>query len=154
MKASFSKDGKSLPFLPYTMPPWYERFSSDLVGKIHTGSFIYYQDYPEAQIQVEKTEAPILLICGEKDTLWQSCDMARAAIKRATSFGKTNVSLLAYDDAGHMLYGRPREETADNYDQLSMMGGSAKGNNEARKDNWPKIIAFFEEHLKATASED
>ena len=51
--------------------------------------------------------------------------------------------------AGHAVAGVPREETDENSEELVSMGGSALANNEARKDNWPKTLAFLRQHLGA-----
>ncbi|VAV89796.1 hypothetical protein MNBD_ALPHA04-126, partial [hydrothermal vent metagenome] len=41
----------------------------------------------------------------------------------------------------------PRNSSEPSYERLGSMGGSPDGNNEARKDNWPKTLAFLKKHL-------
>ena len=41
----------------------------------------------------------------------------------------------------------PREESDEDYEDLAGMGGTPEGNNAARRDGWPRIVAFFRENL-------
>lgn len=140
--SSWSKNGKPVPHLPYAEFVWDED-----VAAMYRNSLKNLSQYPDAVIKIERAHAPILLICGEKDTLWPSCDMARAVEARAKKFGQPDITLLAYKDAGHGVAGKPRNSSEPSYERLGSMGGSPDGNNEARKDNWPKTLAFLKKHL-------
>jgi hypothetical protein len=59
-----------------------------------------------------------------------------------------SVSVLSYDDAGHAVFGIPVSKTDAHYKQLASLGGSADGNNAARADSWPKVVAFLADALK------
>ncbi|AMO72485.1 acyl-CoA thioester hydrolase/BAAT C-terminal domain-containing protein [Sphingorhabdus sp. M41] len=152
LSSSWSLGGKPVTYVPYIPLGFPELFAPGAYVTMYKNSLKQLPEYPDAVIKIEKTKAPVLLICGEKDNLWPSCDMARAVEARAKKFGQPDVTLLAYEDAGHSVTGKPREETAENYERLSEMGGTAKGNNDARKDNWPKIIAFFKQNLGADSN--
>ncbi len=145
--SSWSENGKPLPWLALG------KFDFDRVGK--EGVIAMYGDglktvsqHPETVIPVERTTAPVLLICGEADRLWPSCPMARQIAARAAAAGHPKVTLLAYADAGHAVQGLPRLPSDPKFDELAGMGGSAVGNNRARQDNWPKILAFLDATLQ------
>ncbi|MEO1046156.1 MAG: acyl-CoA thioester hydrolase/BAAT C-terminal domain-containing protein [Pseudomonadota bacterium] len=146
--SSWSRDGKPVDYLPYDIPAWYEWFTGMTVGQMYGQSLDQLPDHPEAAIRVEDIAGPVLLVCGEDDALWPACDMARAMDARAEDNNGPEVEVLAYEDAGHFLYGRPREEDDENYEDMAAMGGSAAGNNAARKDNWPRIVSFFRDQLQ------
>jgi len=146
-QSSWSAGGKPLPYLPYTMLGFTEWFQEGAIGKMYSESLKKIDEHPDAIIRIEKTAAPVMLICGEKDNLWPSCDMARSIKARAAKFGQPQVQLLAYEDAGHGVFGTVRNPDDEGFEKLGSLGGSPQGNNEARKDNWPKVLAFLEKHL-------
>jgi hypothetical protein len=51
--------------------------------------------------------------------------------------------VLAYRDAGHLLFGPPIPQTNSFYENLDMFGGTVEGNAAARIDSWPRVIAFL-----------
>lgn len=142
-KSSWSRDGKAIAYLPYAEFDW-----GKSIGSMYSKSLLSLDKYPDAVIKVEQSQAVILLICGEEDTLWPSCEMARAVEKRAKLLGRPPVSLLAYADAGHGVFGTARDPKEEGFEKLGSMGGSPEGNNSARKDGWPKAMAFLAVHLK------
>jgi dienelactone hydrolase len=71
--------------------------------------------------------------------------MADQLKARADKNGAPAVTILAYPDAGHAVFGVPVEKTNPNYDRLDSMGGTDDGNNAARTDAWPKTL----QHLRA-----
>jgi dienelactone hydrolase len=95
-------------------------------------------------IPVERAAAPLLLICGEADNVWPSCPMARAVKARAEQHGRPAVTLLAYRQAGHGVFGMPRSPSDPKLADLAKLGGTPQGNNTARQDNWPKMLAFLD----------
>jgi dienelactone hydrolase len=105
--------------------------------------------HQDAIIPVEKTRAPVLLICGKMDTLWPACPMADQVKARAEANGGPPVTILAYDNAGHAVMGLPVEKSNKNYDRLDSLGGTDDGNNAARADGWPKILVHLEIALAA-----
>jgi dienelactone hydrolase len=103
--------------------------------------------YPDTIISVERTSAPILLVCGEADTLWPSCPMSRQIQNRAEAKGGPLVNILAYENAGHSSVGTPIARGEIRYEKLGSLGGTAEGNAYARSDSWPKLVDFFRENL-------
>lgn len=145
--SSWSEGGKPLPYLTLG------KFDFGRVGReglvtMYAQGLATLPRHPEAAIPVERIVAPVLLICGEADRLWPSCPMARQVVARARAAGHANVMLLAYPDAGHAVQGLPRPANDPNLDGLGSMGGSGAGNNRARADNWPKLLAFLDAALK------
>jgi dienelactone hydrolase len=114
---------------------------------MYESGFARVAEYPDAVIPLERTTAPILLVCGEADSLSPSCPMARQLRIRANEADGPEVAILAYPDAGHGVFGQPLPEGAPNFDQLGGLGGSPAGNNAARADGWPKIAAFLKSAL-------
>lgn len=100
-----------------------------------------------AAIPIERVRADVLLICGEAETLWPSCPMAKQLMTRAKSLGGPSIALLAYDDAGHLSFGPPMEPDHPFYDRLGMWGGSPEGNAAARAESWSQAVDFLRVRL-------
>jgi hypothetical protein len=94
-------------------------------------------------IPIEDARARVLLVCGEAETMWPACPMARQVAARAAGRSGPPVTVLAYKDAGHFLFGPPIAKDHPFYPRLGGYGGSAEGNAAARADSWPKVIAFL-----------
>lgn len=145
--SSWSRGGKAVTYLPYTMPEFSAWFDGNGIEKMYRLSLTKLPEHADAVIKVEDIAGPILLICGEKDTLWPSCPMSQALEQRAKEFEGPAVSILTYSEAGHAAFGVPLAEGDKNFAKLSSFGGSPGGNNDARKDSWPRVMAFLKEHL-------
>lgn len=143
MKPGWTVEGRPVPALPYA------------IGAIRTGGILaLYKDalpdlpqHPDAAIPVERIEGPIMLVCGEADNLWPSCPMSDLVAARLKAEGRPAPALLRYADAGHGVFGVPVEQGAPGYTTLGALGGTAEGNAAARKDAWPKTIAFLKAAL-------
>ena len=140
---SWSLDGKPIPFLPYGQP---KKFGGP-IADVYAAGLDALAQHEDAIIPIERTQAPVLLICGKADTLWPSCPMADQVKARADAKGTPVVTVLAYDNAGHGVFGVPVEKSNPNYDKLDSLGGTDEGNNAAREDSWPKIVAHLEAAL-------
>ncbi|WP_084398527.1 acyl-CoA thioester hydrolase/BAAT C-terminal domain-containing protein [Henriciella aquimarina] len=142
-EASWSLRGKPYPALPYgAFAPRTGLYSLYANGLEAVG------DHEAAVIAIEKTDAPVLLICGGADGLWPSCPMADAIEARAEAEGGPEVTVLTYPEAGHGAGGVPSgtldPETAE--DPLDW-GGTRAANRAAQQDNWPKTVAFLKTTL-------
>ncbi len=131
--ASWSVAGKDVPFLPYG-----EFDQQSGMGSIYQNGLKVASSHPAAAIRIERSPAKVLLVCGKADALWPSCPMAELLTKR-----DKRVSVLAYDDAGHAVFGPPLADDSESLAMLASLGGSPSGNNTARKDGWPKVLAFL-----------
>ncbi len=142
LNSSWSLGGEPLPYLPYG------RFDGKTgVYSVYAGGLEALSDHPDAVVPVEKAAGPILLVCGEVDTLWPSCPMARQVEARAAANDGPEVTVLAYRDAGHAAIGVPVAADSPGYERLGGLGGSPDGNAAARDDGWPKLVGFLERHV-------
>ena len=144
MQSSWTARGTGLAFLPYASGS----FKTAGIFGLYNDALPALSQHPDAVISVERIRARILLVCGEADTLWPSCQMTDQIRDRLKSKGRPAAIVLRYKDAGHAVLGIPVEKTSANYEALADFGGTADGNAKARADSWPKIISF----LKATLS--
>lgn len=128
--ASWSLSGKDVPFLPYG--PFDPAIG---MASIYLNGLKQAAEHPDAAIPVARIRGKVLLICGKKDALWPSCPMADM-LKEMDS----RVTVLAYEDAGHAVFGVPLAQPSPG---LAALGGSPEGNNDARKDGWPRVVAFL-----------
>ncbi len=141
-KPSWSYGGKALPALPYG------RYDHSVgVLSVYANGLKNVEDHPNAIILVERAHAPILLICGEADTLSPSCPMSRQIKNRAEEKDGPSVTILAYEGAGHASAGFPIASGEFGYDKLGDIGGTVQGNAHARDDSWPKLVHFLRENL-------
>jgi dienelactone hydrolase len=151
MRSSFSLNGKPLPFVPY------EDFAKEFMG-FQTGEAVRIrrpQDkgraaHPAAavaaRIPVERIRAPVMLVAGQEDQVWNSAMMAHNIAERRTEAKLETVSLI-YSDAGHAIGGTGYNPTTQ-YDASPMkMGGTPEANARAQADAWPKTIAFLRRTL-------
>jgi dienelactone hydrolase len=117
------------------------------VGRVYVEGLRKLPEHPDAAIEVETIDAPVLLVCGERDTLWPSCHMARQLRARAERAGGRDVRILAYERAGHRVFGPAVSAGTPDFDRLGRWGGTPAENNAARVDAWPKIIRFLQAQL-------
>ncbi len=136
--SSWSSGGRPLPALPYGGPS----FSGGRRG-IYDRGLATLPEHPAARIPIETSPAAVLLVCGEADSLWPSCPMAR----QLKSSAPARVSILAYADAGHAVFGPPMATNDPRYARMAGFGGSNEGNAAARRDGWPKVLAFLHAQL-------
>ena len=73
--------------------------------------------------------------------------MARNLRDRAAEAGGPEVELLAYPDAGHWGFGASENLHRSDSDGLGKMGGTGAADIAARRDQWPKMLAFLERAL-------
>ena len=140
-RPSWTWRGEPVPFAPYD----FTKFAGGIRG-IYEGGLA--KAPPEAVIPVERIGGPILLVSGRADKLWPSTPMSEAIMARldAAKFRYAH-SHLAYDDAGHGAFGRPFA-TLPTEAALAAAGGTPEGNQAARVDSWPKVVAFLDTNLR------
>lgn len=104
----------------------------------------YLETQDDALIPIEQIKSPVLLICGQADRIWPSCQMARELKNRAQRLGKANVHLLSYEGAGHMAYGAPVAPNDPSFArQAQTGGGDAAANAAALNDSFEKTLVFL-----------
>lgn len=142
--SSWSEGGKPVPFLPIVQASY--------DGNVYTAGLKALAEHPQAEIAVERMAGPVLLLCGEADSLWPSCPMARAAKARRDRLApESETALLAYKDAGHGGVGPPLAKGKPVPWMLTMFGGTQEGNLAARADGWARTIAFLKTALAKPA---
>ena len=108
-----------------------------------------------AEIPVEHTQGPILLISGQDDGIWESSRMSDAVIARLknTHF-QYEFEQLKYPHAGHRAghpgifptwYGRITHPVSGRDEHF---GGTPEGNAESSIDAGPKVLEFLGKGLK------
>jgi dienelactone hydrolase len=150
-RSSFSLNGKPLPFVPY------EDFAKEFMG-FQTGDAVRIRRPQDkgratnpaaavtARIPVERIKAPVMLVAGQEDQVWNSAMMAHNIAERRAEAKLETVSLI-YVDAGHAVGGHGYNPTTQ-YDASPMkMGGTPEGNARAQADAWPKTIVFLRRTL-------
>jgi len=99
-----------------------------------------------ATIQVERTDAPVLLISGGEDPVWPARRLSEIAADRLREAGG-DVEHLTYDDAGHFV--TPPSLPKDD----PMFGGTARGIAAADADAWPRALACLRRGLQAATGQ-
>lgn len=139
-ESSWSLGGAPYPALPYG------EWDAELgLYSLYAKGLAARDDHPEAVIAVEKTDAPMLLICGFADALWPSCEMSQQIKARANEAGNKDVTILMYAKAGHFAGGMPGD--APEVDEASEYGGTTQANYDSQVKSWPRILDFLDEAL-------
>lgn len=94
--------------------------------------------YPQAVIPVEKIAGPIFLVAGTSDLLWPSAPYANAIARRLRAHGRTDVTLLEYDRAGHAV-----AFAVPNLPAFTYAGGTRRDDAAARSHSWPRFLRFL-----------
>lgn len=143
IQPGWTEKGNTLPYLPYANVPIAQ---GNLFAR-YDGAMPSLPEHADAVIRVERIDAPILLVCGEADTLWPSCKMADQIALRRKQAGKSAPEILRYPDAGHEVFGLPIDASDPHYAHLGGLGGTPAGIAAAHADDWPKTVAFLKEKL-------
>ncbi len=150
-RASFALNGKPFPFVPY------QDFANEFMG-FQTGDDVRIRRPQDkgraanpaaaaaARIPVERIKAPVMVIAGQEDQVWNSAMMAHNIAERRAEAKRDTVALI-YTDAGHYLSGSGYNPTTQYNAEPSKSGGTPEGNARAQADAWPKTIAFLKRTL-------
>lgn len=173
LKSSWSFQGKPLPYLKIKSKRIIPQFIlSSIVTKLglkkyfpkltRTSLLPVYEavkgnsyEIDQATIPVEKIQAPLLLIAGNKDKLWPSVYMSQAIINhRKSNFYNHQDEFVTFDGAGHITRFFPYLPSTIPWmvtrggKMIINFGGNAYDNANAQENTWKKILAFLEKHLK------
>lgn len=143
-ESSWTENGKPIPFTPYGGTGEWRG-----IRALYADALADPIMAARGAIPAERANAAVVMVCGEADGLWPSCPMARAiaARLRAARYPR-GVTLLAYPDAGHAAFGPPIDPASPAAATIGALGGSVAGNNAARADGWPKVLAALDTALK------
>jgi len=135
--SSWSEHGKPIPHLAYRGRP-----SGHNLMPVFENGLKHLDENPGAVIPVERYRGKLMLICGEAERLWPSCPMTDQIVARSLKAGSPQPIVLRYKDAGHGVMGAPYTDVKVSK-RWSSMGGTVAGNEAARADSWPKVVAFL-----------
>lgn len=154
--SSWSYQGKSLPFVEVDNTIFFEAQKKAVDEGMPFGFASTYKksleragDKEEARIKVEDSEADILLICGEKDNIWNSYDACPEILQILKRHNyRHSVQLLSYEEMGHPMpvpFVIPLSFTLE----MPMSGGrftsggTVEGNAKGQYESFQKTIEFF-----------
>ncbi|MDQ2904471.1 MAG: acyl-CoA thioesterase/BAAT N-terminal domain-containing protein [Chloroflexota bacterium] len=105
----------------------------------------------EATIPVENIQGPILLISGDDDQMWPSTPFSALVMQRLAEHHHPYPDQhLHYQGAGHFVsfpYGYPFLPPFVKRAQRFAVGGTVEDTAASVADSWPRILAFFKQHL-------
>jgi dienelactone hydrolase len=109
----------------------------------------------EAEIAVERTNGPILLVSGEDDRLWPAAQMGDAMVARLKKHQfRHPVEHLKYAEAGHfvggtVLFPRWRSSTVKHRitGNLINLGGTPRADALSSVDAMPRVLTFLRTSL-------
>lgn len=137
VKSSWTAGGAPLPFVPFA--PCNDCRS---LVSLYAHSREATEAVAAAAIPVERVHGPILLLSSEQDAVWPSATMAAALVQRLDNrHFRYRVVSLSYPAGGHFTLGPLDEEGAEK--DAGFGGGTAEGVIAARRDSWPKVLAFL-----------
>ena len=160
-RSSWTYRGTPVPFVPYpaAMKPGLGLRGVSF-APIYRAALENSAAADAAAIRIEHSDAPMLLISGDRDQMWPSSMMAERLIARLVQAGKSDqVSHLRFPDAGHSFFPwRPdirSERVARMADGVRLMGvggfidlgGRPKANHSALHEAWPQVVSFLRRHV-------
>jgi dienelactone hydrolase len=105
------------------------------------------QELADAEIPVERTNGPILIVCGEADDMWPAIELTDVVLRRATKARFPHpVRRLAYPDAGHLItlpYLPVRTSAIHPLGGNFAYGGTPAGTAAARAAAWREMLGFL-----------
>ena len=112
------------------------------------------EELANAEIPVERTNGPILMLCGEADDMWPAIEMTDVVLRRTSEARfPHSVRRLTYPDAGHMItlpYMPARTSSVHPLGGNFAYGGTRAGVAAARAAAWREMLSFLTTALGAT----
>jgi dienelactone hydrolase len=150
-RASFSWQGKPLPFVPYL--GFEEEFAGIAQGKaVHVrrpqdrGRAAHPERVAPARIAVEDIAAPVLVAGSHDDQIWDSGGMAQNIAASRARAGRETV-LLVYADAGHFIGGTGLSPTTQYNAGPMKSGGTPAANARAQAEVFARTAEFLRRTL-------
>jgi dienelactone hydrolase len=155
VRSSFAFEGKPLPFVPYQHLDkelaGFQTLSDVKLRRPHdAGRALHPDRVTPARIAVEAIAAPVLVVGGDDDQVWDSGGMARAIAQRRSTAGLPTVALI-YPRAGHAIGGTGWLPTTTYNAGPMKMGGTPQADAQAQADAWPKTLSFLAATLQPPA---
>lgn len=157
INGSIANVGAFLHYKDMTIPPLGFHPSRIKMDKTGIADIIDVLDNPlespgsQSFIPVEKAEGRFLFIVGMDDHNWKSEFFAAEASNRLQAHGKEKPEIICYPGAGHYIEPPYMPMCPASIHLLVgcnvTWGGEPKAHAAAQVDAWPKIQAFFHQHL-------
>jgi len=152
--ASFAWRGQPLDFVPY------KDFEKEFAGAALGESIVIRrpldkgraaataQQIEKARIPVERIAAPVFLLGGDDDQVWDSGRMAQAIAARRASVAGLKTVLLHHPAAGHYLGGTGTSPTTHYNEGPMKSGGTPAANARAQAEGHAALKAFWAEVMQ------
>ena len=105
------------------------------------------EELADAEIPVERTNGPILIVCGAADDMWPGVELTDVVLRRTTQAGFPHlVRRRAFPDAGHLItlpYLPARTSGVHPLGGNFAYGGTRAGTAAARAAAWPEMLQFL-----------
>jgi dienelactone hydrolase len=105
------------------------------------------EELAAAEIQAERTNGPILMVCGEADDMWPAVELTEVVLRRTREADFPHaVRRLTYTDAGHLItlpYLPVRTSGEHPLGGKFAYGGTRAGTAAARAAAWREMLAFL-----------
>lgn len=150
-RSGFAWQGQALPFVPYKdFDKEFAGFATGAEVRIRRPQDAGRAAHPErvapARIRVEDIAAPVMVVGGHDDQIWDSGGMAEAIVRARAAAGRETVALI-YRDAGHFLGGTGWGPTTQYNAGPSKSGGTPEANARAQAEAWPRGLDFLRRTL-------
>jgi dienelactone hydrolase len=159
--AAWTWQGTALPRVPVTEEHEADRdrdLTADGAIKLTPGFRAALADaapggLADAEVPVERTNGPILMVCGEADDMWPAMELTDVVLRRTSEARFPHpVRRLAYPDAGHLItlpYLPARTSGIHPLGGNFAYGGTRAGTAAARAAAWREMLAFLTTALGA-----
>ncbi|WP_053721984.1 acyl-CoA thioester hydrolase/BAAT C-terminal domain-containing protein [Saccharothrix sp. NRRL B-16348] len=151
--ASWTWQGRPLPYLPYAIPAELRRAVVDGEPVPLRSAFDLSDGIPEdAEIPVERVEGGVLLLSSGQDESWPCAELSEVAWRRLTGRGHAfRHERVVYPEAGHLIAGPPHRPATDvvvpGPGVRFAMGGTPAATAAARADAWRRTVEFLSDQL-------
>ncbi len=150
-RSGFAWQGQPLPFVPYQdFEKEFAGFATGADVKIRRPQDAGRAANPErvapARIRVEDIAAPVMVVGGHDDQIWDSGGMAETIARTRAAAGRDTVALV-YREAGHFLGGTGWGPTTQYNAGPSKSGGTPEANARAQAEAWVKSLEFLRRTL-------
>lgn len=160
-RSSWTYRGTPIPFVPYAPGARPSLSWRGLkLAPMYCAALADVQATSSGAIPIERSDADILLISGDRDSMWPSSAMAQSLTTRLSNAGKADrLTHLRYPDAGHSLIPWSTETRSKTFallaDRLRLagfgglfdLGGRPRANRQAHDDAWPQVVTFLTNSL-------
>ena len=103
------------------------------------------EQFERAEIPVERTNGPVLLISGDADQVWPSTQLSQVAMDRLGRHKRPyHDEFHHYPDAGHGIQPPYLPATPGRY----YYGGDPEGNAAANEDSWRRVLRMLDNRLR------